>query len=80
MKVFSVNYTIINVLSIKCGFSVRMVMMLVLACAGYILVGASETTWVAIAGVVCTAFASGLGEATLLSYMSFFTNKYVKIF
>lgn len=56
-------------------FSVRMVLIIVLSCAGYILVGASETQWVALLGVVATAFSSGLGEATLLSYMPFFRNK-----
>ncbi|XP_046683744.1 battenin isoform X1 [Homalodisca vitripennis] len=55
----------------------RMVLIIVLGCAGYIIVGASQTQWVAILGVVCTAFSSGLGEATLLSYMAFFKNKNV---
>jgi len=56
---------------------VRMFLVIVLSCAGYILVGASETETVAIMGVVATAFSSGLGEATLLSYMAFFKNKNV---
>ncbi|XP_054280890.1 battenin isoform X2 [Macrosteles quadrilineatus] len=56
---------------------VRMFLMIVLSCAGYILVGASQTQAVAILGVVATAFSSGLGEATLLSYMPFFKNKNV---
>lgn len=55
--------------------SVRMSMVLALSVAGYILVAAASTPWVAVAGVVCTAFASGLGEATLLSYMAFYKNK-----
>uniref|UniRef100_A0A1B6FGX9 Battenin n=1 Tax=Cuerna arida TaxID=1464854 RepID=A0A1B6FGX9_9HEMI len=55
----------------------RMFLIILLACAGFILVGASQAQWVAILGVICTAFSSGLGEATLLSYMAFFKNKNV---
>lgn len=55
----------------------RMVAVISLSIAGYILVGASSSEWVAILGVICTAFSSGLGEATLLSYMAFFRNKNV---
>ena len=54
-----------------------MILIILLSIAGYVLVGASPSAWVAILGVICTAFSSGLGEATLLSYMAFFRNKYV---
>lgn len=60
-------------------FSGRMVVTLLLACSGFILVGTAETQWVALLGVVATSFSSGLGEATLLSYMPFFKNKYVPL-
>ncbi|KAL1130107.1 hypothetical protein AAG570_013046 [Ranatra chinensis] len=56
---------------------VRMIITLVLSCCGYILVGSAMEEWVAILGVVCTALSSGLGEASLLSYMAFYKNKNV---
>ncbi|KAK9497235.1 hypothetical protein O3M35_004592 [Rhynocoris fuscipes] len=55
----------------------RMVLALLLSAAGYILVAEAPAVWVAILGVVCTALSSGLGEASLLSYMAFYKSKNV---
>nr|XP_024219713.1 battenin [Halyomorpha halys] len=55
----------------------RMVMVLLLSSAGFILVAEATNEWIAIAGVICTALASGLGEVTLLSYIAFYKNKNV---
>lgn len=52
-----------------------MVMVLLLSSAGFILVAEATNEWIAIAGVICTALASGLGEVTLLSYIAFYKNK-----
>lgn len=59
-----------------CCTSFRMALIVILSAAGYILVAEAPTVAVAIAGVVCTALSSGLGEASLLSYMAFYKNKY----
>uniref|UniRef100_A0A1B6DN77 Battenin n=1 Tax=Clastoptera arizonana TaxID=38151 RepID=A0A1B6DN77_9HEMI len=56
---------------------VRMAIVVLLGAAGYILVAAATASWMAIMGVICTAFASGLGEASLLSYMAFYKDKNV---
>ncbi|XP_073994200.1 battenin-like isoform X2 [Rhodnius prolixus] len=55
----------------------RMALIVILSAAGYILVAEAPTVAVAIAGVVCTALSSGLGEASLLSYMAFYKNKHI---
>ncbi|XP_075219496.1 CLN3 lysosomal/endosomal transmembrane protein, battenin isoform X2 [Lycorma delicatula] len=54
---------------------VRLALVILLSISGYILVGASVAPWMAICGVVSTALASGLGEASLLSYMAFYKDK-----
>uniref|UniRef100_T1HNT8 Battenin n=1 Tax=Rhodnius prolixus TaxID=13249 RepID=T1HNT8_RHOPR len=54
-----------------------MALIVILSAAGYILVAEAPTVAVAIAGVVCTALSSGLGEASLLSYMAFYKNKHI---
>ncbi|KAF4530893.1 hypothetical protein B566_EDAN016411 [Ephemera danica] len=56
---------------------VRIATCVIFACAGFILVGASETAWLAIVGVIATSFASGLGEVTFLPYSSVFHSNVV---
>lgn len=48
--------------------SARVAVCCLLASAGFILVAFAETEWVAVLGVICTSFGSGIGEATFLSY------------
>lgn len=49
-----------------------MLVVVLLAAVGFLLVALSTSEWIAILGVVCTSFGSGLGEVTLLSYSSVF--------
>ncbi|KAK5639001.1 hypothetical protein RI129_011493 [Pyrocoelia pectoralis] len=51
---------------------VRIIICVLLASMGFILVAFSEVQWMSIMGVVLTALCSGLGEASLLQYSSFF--------
>jgi len=55
----------------------RMGIILILSALGFILVGVAQVEWLAIVGVICTSLSSGLGEASLLSYMAFYKNKNV---
>jgi battenin len=45
---------------------------LILAAAGFISVALATVDWLVYLGVVFTALSSGLGEVTLLGYMSFY--------
>ncbi|XP_014256380.1 battenin [Cimex lectularius] len=50
----------------------RMVLILLLSASGFVLVAEATKIWLAIFGVVNIALSSGLGEATLLSYMGLY--------
>ncbi|CAH0777583.1 unnamed protein product [Bemisia tabaci] len=59
---------------------IRMVVTTVSAAVAFCMVGYSSQTnalWLAYTGVALTSFTSGLGEATLLSFMSFYGDKNV---
>lgn len=56
-------------------FSIRMIIVVFTAALGLILVGLSQSLLVALIGVVCTSFSSGMGENTLLSYTVFYKSK-----
>ncbi|KAB0801466.1 hypothetical protein PPYR_05821 [Photinus pyralis] len=51
---------------------IRVLICVMVASMGFILVAFSETQWMSITGVVFTALCSGLGEASLLQYSSFY--------
>lgn len=57
--------------------NIRILLVVISAALGFILVGLSNSLLVAVLGVVCTAFSSGLGESTLLSFTVFFNDKSV---
>lgn len=52
-----------------------MTLVVILSVLGYILVAASVAPWMAICGVIATALSSGLGEASILSYLAFYKDK-----
>ncbi|KAK7790899.1 hypothetical protein R5R35_007943 [Gryllus longicercus] len=47
---------------------IRVLIVILLSCAGFLLVAFTTAPWMAILGVVSTSFASGLGELTFLAY------------
>ncbi|XP_065226857.1 battenin-like [Planococcus citri] len=57
--------------------NIRITLVVISAALGFILVGLSDSLLLAVLGVVCTAFSSGLGESSLLSFTVFFNDKSV---
>lgn len=57
--------------------SIRLSITVITAAIGFILVGMSNTLTLTIIGVACTAFSSGIGESSLLSFTVFYKDKLV---
>ncbi|XKL69286.1 hypothetical protein PGB90_007055 [Kerria lacca] len=55
--------------------NIRLSITVITAAIGFILVGMSNTLTLTIIGVACTAFSSGIGESSLLSFTVFYKDK-----
>lgn len=52
--------------------SVRIIFVVLLAAASFVLVAVAKSEWLVILGVAATSLSSGLGELTFLAYTSGF--------
>lgn len=52
--------------------SIRVFLICMLQCAGFILVALAQKDWMVLIGIICTSIGGGLGESSLLAYSSRF--------
>lgn len=59
-------------ISILCCHSIRVILICLLQCGGFLLVALANTDWIVLVGIICTSIGSGFGEVSFLGYSSKF--------